>query len=166
LTEPARPHLDAETIALRRLQTELMLAFSRVDQQILRRAGMLLSRGGFDALTPSQADALIVLFNARRPINARELARALGVTEVTVSRFLHRMVEQGWVERTPDPNDGRAMLLRTTRYARERFPELVEVSNAVLDDVFDGFDRADLDALSELVGRIQRNLAPKTGLGA
>lgn len=165
MTEPSRAHLDAEQIALRRLQTELMLAFSRVNQQILRCSSQHLEEAGFHGLTPAQANALVVLFNARRPINARELAKELAVTEVTVSRFLRKMEEEGWVERTPDPDDGRAMLLRTTPYARARFHALAEVSNAMLDDIFGGAPREELDGLARLVARIQHNLAPKTGLG-
>lgn len=159
--EPARAHLDPEQIALRRRQTELMLAFSRVNQLILKRAGELLEARGLHTLTPSQANALIVLFNARRPINARELARELGVSEVTVSRFLRKMEDVGWVERTPDPADGRSMLLRTTRYARERFLDLAEVSNAVLDATFGGVSREELDTLASAFGRVQSNLGPR-----
>jgi DNA-binding transcriptional ArsR family regulator len=99
-----------EDIAWRRFQTEAMLTFSRVHQQILRRTARRLEEAGIDGITPAQANALIVLFNARGPINAQALAAALGVTEVTVSRLLRRMEDDGWVERAQDPRDGRAML--------------------------------------------------------
>jgi DNA-binding MarR family transcriptional regulator len=158
LTELDRPHLEREQIALRRRQTEVMLAFSRVNQLILKRSGELLGDRGFQTITPSQANALIVLFNARRPMNARELARELAVSEVTVSRFLRKMEEEGWVERTPDPADGRSMLLRTTAYARSRFLDLAEVSNALLDSIFGGLAHADLDRLASVVQRVQSNL--------
>lgn len=150
--------LSPEEIAWRRLQTEAMLAFSRVHQRILLGSAQLLEEEGIEGITPARANALIVLFNARRPINARELARQLAISEVTVSRFIRKMEDDGWVERTPDPEDGRAMLLQPTAYAREQFPQLVRVSNGVLDRVFGGFARDELAALLAMVQRVQGNL--------
>lgn len=160
MNEAQRPHADPDELSLRRFQTELMLAFSRVNQQVLRRSAQLLEGAGIGDITPARANALIVLFNARRPLNARELARELAISEVTVSRFLKKMEEDGWVERAPDPDDGRAMLIRTTRHARELFPRLVRVCNGVLDDVFGGFDPAELRELADYVARVQGNLGP------
>lgn len=159
----SRQHLEAAEIARRRFQTELMLAFSRVHQQILLRSAQVLSEAGIEGITPARATALIVLFNARRPINARELADELAVSEVTVSRFIRKMEEDGWVERTPDPADGRAMLIQPTPHARGMFHRLVRVSNTVLDDLFADFDETELTSLSDEVARVQRNLSDVIG---
>lgn len=148
-----------QDLGWRRLQTEAMLTFSRVHQQILRRTTQRLAEVGLDNITPARANALIVLFNARRPIQAQQLARELGVTEVTVSRVIRRMEEDGWVERTPDPLDGRAMLLQPTAHARAMFGTLVQVSNQVLDDLFGELGRDELQAMSGLVLRVQEGLA-------
>jgi len=156
--------LTADPIVWRRFQLETMLAFSRVHQQILQRSAQQLGRAGIDGITPARANALIVLFNARRAIKARELARQLALSEATVSRFLRKMEEDGWVERTPDPEDRRAMLLQPTATARERFPELVEVSNQVLDDIYGALSSDEIQQLAEMVGRVQSRLADKTGL--
>jgi DNA-binding MarR family transcriptional regulator len=154
VTPPTR-----QDLGWRRLQTEAMLTFSRVHQQILRRTTQRLAEVGLDNITPARANALIVLFNARRPIQAQQLARELGVTEVTVSRVIRRMEEDGWVERTPDPLDGRAMLLQPTANARAMFGTLVQVSNQVLDDLFGELGRDELQAMSGLVLRVQEGLA-------
>ena len=147
-----------EDLAWRRLQTEAMLMFSRVHQQVLRQTTQRLEEAGIRGITPAQANALIVLFNARGAINAQALAAELGVSEVTVSRLLRRMEEDGWVERTPDPADRRAMLLRTTPMARAMFHRLVQVSNRVLDDLFGDLSREELRTLTELVGVVQEGL--------
>lgn len=147
-----------EDIARRRVQTEAMLMFSRVHQQILRRSADRLAAAGIDDITPARANALIVLFNARGAINAQALAAELGISDVTVSRLLRKMEDDGWVERVPDPDDGRAMLLRTTPMAREMFPTLVRVSNAVLDDLFGQLSDAELQQLTHLVDAVQDGL--------
>ncbi len=157
------PRLGPDEIAWRRAQTEAMLAFSRVHQQILRRSAELLEDAGLAGITPARANALIVLFNARRPINASELASELAISEVTVSRFIRKMEDDGWIERTPDPEDGRAMLIQPTPYARGLFPQLVRVSNGVLDLVFGGFSPDELHALSSSMGRVQENVVSGRG---
>ncbi|HMV68040.1 MAG TPA: MarR family transcriptional regulator [Myxococcota bacterium] len=147
-----------EDIAWRRFQTEAMLAFSRVHQQILRRTAQRLAEAGIGRITPARANALIVLFNARGPIQARQLAAELGITEATASRVIRRMEEDGWVERTPDPQDGRAMLVQPTASARAMFGRLVQVSNHVLDDLFDAIGRDQLEDMAGIVARIQERL--------
>jgi DNA-binding MarR family transcriptional regulator len=155
MTEGSRARED---IAWRRFQTEAMLAFSRVHQQILRRTAQRLTEAGIGRITPARANALIVLFNARRPIQARQLAAELGISDATASRVIRRMEVDGWVERTPDPEDGRAMLLQPTASARAMFTRLVQVSNHVLDDLFGPVGREELVSLAGLVGRIQEQL--------
>lgn len=154
--------VDDPVLQIRRFQTELMLTFSRVHQQILRRSAQLLEAEGIDGITPARANALIVLFNARRPINARELARELAISEVTVSRFLRKMEDDGWIERTPDPSDGRAMLIRPTQTARDLFPRLVQVCNNVLDDIFGSLDSVEMQELAAKVQQVQDSLTEAT----
>lgn len=152
-----------EELRWRRLQTEAMLAFSRVHQLILLRSIQLLDESGVEEITPARANALTVLFNARHAVKASELAVQLGVSEVTVSRMLRRMEADGWVERMPDPQDGRAMLVQPTASARAEFARLVRVSNAVLDDVFGVLSAEELTQLSGMVARIQQRLFERIG---
>lgn len=149
-----------EQIAWRRFQTEAMLAFSRVHQQILLVTAHRLEQAGVARITPARANALIVLFQARGPIQAQQLAAELGISDVTVSRVIRRMEEDGWVERTPDPHDGRAMLIQPTAFARSQFADLVRVSNAVLDDLFGALSPDETRTLVQWMGRIQDSLQP------
>ena len=84
----------------------------------------------------------MVLFQGREPLTARELSRRMGYSGVTVSRFVKALAQAGWLERSPDPTDGRAYLLTPTAKARDALPRFIGVSNALLDDA----DRALYDA--------------------
>jgi len=65
--------------------------------------------------------------NEAHVIKVRELQRGLGFTAGGITRRLDIMVREGLVERLPDPEDGRALLVRLT-------PEGVELAEFLLKD--------------------------------
>lgn len=69
-------------------------------------------------LTPTQAQILTRLA-ARGPSRVSALADDLGVTQPTVSDAVAALVRKGHVARAPDPEDGRAVLLRLTSSGRQ-----------------------------------------------
>lgn len=140
-------------------QTEAYLGLHRVHGEIRGRAAAGLQAVGLDGITPAQADALMVLFQRRAPMTARQLARELGLSEVTVGRFVKALEAGGWVERSPDPSDARARLLSPTPQAYGALPRFIEVSNQVLDGAFVGFTDDEVAAFVGLVRRVRENLA-------
>lgn len=150
---------DPEDLRLRHAQADAWLALHRVHGGIREVAREGLQAEGLTDITPAQADALMVLFQRRAPLTARQLAAELGLSEVTVGRFLKAMEANGWVARTPDPRDARARLLSPTPKARAALPAFIRVSNGVLDGVFAGFSREETEAFTDLVRRVRDNLA-------
>lgn len=150
---------DTPDIEWRAFQADTMLILQRVHQKIVDRTAQAIDQEAVPRITPARANALMVLFQARRPINARELATQLGISEVTVSRFIRRMEEDGWVERTPDPKDARALLLRPTPQAREQLQPLIRIANSVMDDCFGGFGRDEMATLRRWIQRVHDNLS-------
>lgn len=145
-----RPGVD---LAMRRAQSTAMLDLGRVHAVIQRRAAALFEQEGLDDITPAQSNVLMLLFNARRPMTAREIHRAIGVAEPTVCRFVQALMREGWIERRRHPTDARARLVEPSEKAREALPAFIRVSNALLDRIFDGFTREELD---RMVGNAQR----------
>jgi DNA-binding MarR family transcriptional regulator len=70
------------------------------------------------ALNPTDYECLDVL-DWTGPITAGQLANQLGLTTGAVSGLLDRLQRSGWVERSPDPNDKRKVIvtLLRTRFA-------------------------------------------------
>lgn len=70
------------------------------------------SNAEFD-VAPAQARLLAHVQDVG-PARTGDLARADHCTQPTMTGQLHRLEEQGWVRRLPDPSDGRANLVEIT----------------------------------------------------
>lgn len=88
-----------------------------------------------------------------------ELAEALDVEPITLTRLLDRMEEGGWVVRQPDPNDRRARLLYLTDKAREALGPMRLVADDIYDEALAGLDKAERDQLLHLLARVRINLS-------
>ena len=78
---PVRRSVDRETLALRRAQTEMMLAFSRVNQQILRRTSRRLAEARFHWFG-HQSQELKPEIRAATPTTAHAHGKRPGVPKI------------------------------------------------------------------------------------
>jgi len=145
-------------LELRRLQTEAYLNLGRIHRALERRIAALFAREGLADVTPQQAAVLMVLFQARRPLTARDLAEHQGLSQPTVGRFVKALAEQGWVTREADPADARAILIRPTRKAQRALPRFIAVSNAMLDAAFEDVSEAAVRRIARATARLRENL--------
>ena len=76
-------------------------------------------------LTIAQLKSLFFIA-AREKTNFKKLAEALNVTPPNVTGIIDRLVEQGLVSRTENPEDRRIMLLQITEKGRELLNNLRE----------------------------------------
>ncbi len=145
-------------IKLRRSQAEAALNLSRIQREIERRVQSLLERERLENVTPAQANALMILFQDKSAMTARQIAQQMNLSEVTVGRFVRALEAGGWVVREPDPNDSRAILISPSRKAYRAFPRFLRVSNALLEDAFEGFSRKDIERLVAMTERLRENV--------
>lgn len=109
-------------------------------------------------MTPAQANALMILFQEKDPMTARDLATEMSLSEVTVGRFVRALEKSGWVVRVPHPTDSRAILISPSRKAYRAFQRFLRVSNATLDETFEGFSRKQMQDLVRMTERLRANL--------
>jgi DNA-binding MarR family transcriptional regulator len=76
----------------------------------------------------------------------------------TVSRHVGQLVRQQLVERRPDPEDGRAVQLVATDRGQAVVAETTSQRNTVFRSALQGWDAADLGALTELLSRFNDDL--------
>lgn len=77
-------------------------------------------------LTPSQAEVIQVL-QQYQPMTLLQLGERLVCELGSPSRLVKTMVKAGWVEKLPNPDDGRAVLLQLSPQAEAILPQLNQI---------------------------------------
>jgi DNA-binding MarR family transcriptional regulator len=98
-------------------------------QVIGRRVANALARHGFTDYRLTYQS----VFQWCRPEGSRltELASRAGVTKASMGEIIDALVQRGYMERVPDPTDGRALLIRRT----ERGWEVNRVARQVVEEI-------------------------------
>jgi DNA-binding MarR family transcriptional regulator len=136
----------AEEETLRALEHEMGVLVRRIRRVIADRARML-----HPELSPV-AYSMLMALNDSGPRRASDLVEIFSIDKGAVSRQVQTLLELGLIERTPDPEDRRAMILAITDEGSRRLANLTlarrnEVS-ARLDDWADEELRAFVKSLS------------------
>ncbi len=87
------------------------------------------------------------------PHRSNALAEAVHSDPSTVSRQIAALVRIGYVERRPDPADGRACLLAATAEGHRVFEANRDLRNREISTVTSDWDEADRERLVELMDR-------------
>jgi DNA-binding MarR family transcriptional regulator len=91
-------------------------------QLAVTRLARLLRQEVQVTLTPSQVSALSTI-RARGPITLGDLAERERVAPPSITRMVSRLEEEGYVERSTDPADGRVCRVAVTAAAEEMISE-------------------------------------------
>jgi DNA-binding MarR family transcriptional regulator len=95
-------------------KSQLVQEIVELEQQVGRVIGQHAHSIWIDSgLTLTQLKSLFLISN-KGSTNFRKLAKALGVTPSNVTGIVDRLVEQGLVSRTQNPEDRREMTLQAT----------------------------------------------------
>ena len=114
--------------------------------------------GGYQ-LSAAARQAVAVLDGAGEPLSPTEIARRLIISTASVTSLLDTLQRRGLVERQPDPNDRRGLLIAITpaarRLARQYVPQIVALQTAVMKDI----DEHDRQQVIAVLRRIRRAIA-------
>jgi len=121
----------------------------RGNRQIYDMAGTDIERAG---------SVMLARLEELQPARLSDLAVAAGLELSTASRQVARLVDQGYVERTPDPADGRAALHRLTPAGRDLRTRLKRAVRAWFQHALSDFDERDQARLATLLGRFVESL--------
>ncbi|SDR93865.1 DNA-binding transcriptional regulator, MarR family [Friedmanniella luteola] len=90
---------------------------------------------------------------SRGPLRVTELASCTNLDTSTVSRHVAQLHRAGLLERTPDPDDGRAHRLQLTETGRSRLHDAFERRRTLLRRALGGWEADDVAELDRLLGR-------------
>ena len=91
-------------------------------------------------------------------VRASDVAAALGLDKSTVSRGIAQLERIGLIERVPDPDDGRARLLRLTEDGTERYGAIREQRRAEFEAILERWETGDLEQLAKLLHRLNTDI--------
>jgi DNA-binding MarR family transcriptional regulator len=86
-------------------------------------------------VSASQSRVLAVLYYAAGPMKPSLVATLLFQETQSITGILHRIESRGWVARTPDPDDRRAVGLELTDAGRKLTAEIVQISRELYDEL-------------------------------
>lgn len=106
---------------------------------------------------------VLVELDADGPARISELAHRQRIAQPSMTGLAQRLEGEGWVERRPDPADGRATLVRITAAGREALDDYRRSAASRvrphLADLTD-FDRATLARAAELMQQLSERIEP------
>jgi DNA-binding MarR family transcriptional regulator len=106
------------------------------------------------AITRTEAGVVYALRDQPRRIT--ELAAREGVTQPAITLLVNRLEQRGWLMRTPDPSDGRAVLVSLTPAGREALAQLRTEYRALLHEEMARLDDGDVDTLARAIEILER----------
>jgi DNA-binding MarR family transcriptional regulator len=96
--------------------------------------------------------------NGCQGCHAKELAHRAGLDQSTVSRWVAALVNQGLVDRLPDPADKRASILAVTPAGRQVLAEAQDWFEGVLTRALGQWRKDEIDVLTASLGRFVTDL--------
>ena len=91
-------------------------------------------------------------------MNQKELADACLMDVTTMSRTLDRMEKDGLLKRENNPASRRSWNVLLTDCGHEKADEVIKIFNKVDDVIFNGFSEEEVQSLSVMAGKVEKNL--------
>ncbi|WP_309647632.1 MarR family transcriptional regulator [Nocardioides sp.] len=141
------------TDSLRQLEQEVGVLVRRVKRVIGVRARLV-----HEELQPSSYLMLSYLAE-HGPTRSSAIAEIFAIDKGAISRQVQHLVDLGLVDRSQDPEDGRASLLDASDDARRRLADVTEHRRKWLDEQLGDWSEAELSGFVEELGRYNQALS-------
>ncbi|MHA6762590.1 MarR family winged helix-turn-helix transcriptional regulator [Streptacidiphilus sp. PAMC 29251] len=138
---------DDGAVLLDQLQYQVAILARRVEQ--VRIGGVGDQRNSMDRA----AFLLLHRLDRTGAVGVKALAAAMGIDSSTVTRQVAPLVDGGLVDRVPNPDDGRAVLLELSPHGRERLEEVRASRRALMRNLVADWPDADQSQFCALLTR-------------
>lgn len=148
----AAPEPPAAPAAETRLWLRLLACYNLVEADLRGRL-----RSGFGS-TLARFDVLAQIARPPEGLTMSQLSQRLMVTKGNMTDVIGRLEAERLVERRRDADDARVQRVYLTPSGRRAIEKMLPAHNTWLAELMRDFDRADLQALDELLGRLRAAL--------
>ncbi|MAZ33763.1 MAG: MarR family transcriptional regulator [Thalassospira sp.] len=132
------------------------IGFLMKDVARLMRRNFMRHAGDF-GLTQAQMQAMAYVAR-KEGIRQVTLAEMLEIQPITTARLIDKLVEEGLVERRPDPDDRRAVQLYVTAKATELLERIMVVAASAREEAMIGITPEMQEMLISVLGKMHENL--------
>ena len=108
-------------------------------------------------ISQMQMRALRAIWSAHN-VTSQYIASTLKRDKAQVTRLVNELVEQGLVEREPNPEDMRSKLLRLTEAGNHIFRQIEEIQQEVYSEMVKGIDESDLQTFFKVSDQLSENI--------
>ncbi|HEY7550062.1 MAG TPA: MarR family transcriptional regulator [Hyphomicrobiaceae bacterium] len=133
-----------------RLEEQIGFVLRRAHQKATSIFNGVMSGFG---ITPTQFAALARLDDAGR-VSQNELGRLTAMDPATVWGVINRLIKQGYVAQSPDPNDARLVMVELTDAGRKATLRMKAVAANVSRETLRPFTEEEANQLLDLLGRL------------
>ncbi|HEY5845529.1 MAG TPA: MarR family transcriptional regulator [Microlunatus sp.] len=105
---------------------------------------------------------LLKTLSAQGSMRVTDLAAYASLDTSTVSRHVAHLDRSGLIDRTPDPDDGRAQRVQLSELGLSQLRESMNQRRALLLQSLRGWDAADIEDLDRLLARFVGNIDQQT----
>ena len=132
------------------LKKRALTAVAEYGINLTRFQNSMAERQGFNA---TDMDCLRLLF-LRGTATPSELSRHTGLTSGATTAMLDRLEKAGFIERRPNPDDRRGILVAPVRSGAERVALWFESTRKALDELISSYSKEDLEIISGAFERV------------
>lgn len=143
--------MNDESLSRRRLRLWLrLLRVTRRSENHLREY----LRVNHDTTLP-RFDVMAALYRQDDPMKMSDLSRMLLVSNGNATTVVERLEKDGLAQRVAGENDRRVVFVKLTSEGRKKFADLAAGHQTEVDQLFANLTAADLDALKDIIKRVE-----------
>ncbi|MER7819393.1 MarR family winged helix-turn-helix transcriptional regulator [Streptomyces sp. NPDC096153] len=110
---------------------------------------------------PSGSAAVLALLARYGEMRMSRLAELLAVDMSVTSRHVAHVAERGWIERSPDPDDGRSRILRLTPAGEAQLDDLGRRTTDLFAHYLEDWSDDDVGRLNALLARLRESVGDR-----
>lgn len=139
--------------SLRRLEDEVGILIRRVKPVVAERAALIHPE------LQGASYMMLTWLAEQGSVRPALMADTFGIDKGAISRQLQHLVDLGLVDRSADPEDGRATVVSVSTKARELLQSVTEQRRELLNDRLSDWTDSDLAAFAATLSRYNSSLS-------